>query len=246
MAIRGMAVQATAALLSSDRLTKELARQIQNDLATVPPFANVANCVDQMERLSGLDAVVHMKTYGFDQLDLNGGSDENSPVDYLSIDWNVALKKLNQAYDEAAAAMRLPPGDQRQQALDRFSANMEVDANSVRQPSRLFSALMSRSARSDVAGSVIQALMLPAIEAALAAEERTNSMSLLMPVAAALAEYRAEHGEYPQKLEELVPGILKTSAGRSLSRQTARLQTLRGRLSPLFDRHERPGRHRQQ
>ena len=209
MAIRGMAVQATAALLSSDGLTQELARQIQNDLATVPPFANVANCVDQMERLSGLDAVVHMKMYGFDQLDLNGGSDENSPVDYLSIDWNVALKKLNQAYDEAAAAMRLPPGDQRQQALDRFSANMEVDANSVRQPSRLFSAPMSRSARSDVAGSVIQALMLPAIEAALAAEDRTNSMSLLMPVAAALAEYCAEHGEYPEKLEELVPGILK-------------------------------------
>jgi hypothetical protein len=209
MAIRGMAIQATAALLSSDQLTKELAEQIQNDVATVPPFANVANCVDQMERMSGLDAVVHMKMYGSGQLQFGGGgSDETSPVDYLSIDWNVALKKLNQAYDEAAAAMRLPPGDQRQQALNQFSANLEADAGSVRQPSRLISALLSRSARSDVAGSIIQAMMLPAIEAALAAEERTNSMSLLTPVAAALAAYRAEHGDYPEKLEELVPGIL--------------------------------------
>ena len=88
--------------------------------------------------------------------------------------------------------------------------------------------------------------MLPAIEAALAAEERTNSMSILMPVAAALAEYRAEHGEYPQKLEELVPGILQALPVDLFQAQTARLQTPRERLSPLFDWHERPGRRRQQ
>lgn len=210
IAIRSIAFRATDALLSSEQLPKELAQQIQKDLDAIPPLANVATCVDQMERLCGLDAIIHLKMHGLSQLSAltDGGNTERSPVDFLSVDWNVALRKLNQAYDEATAAMKLPPGDERQQALARFESNMVTDQSSVKQPSRLFAAIISRSARSDVAGSIIQGLMLPALTAAVAAEERTNSMLSLAKVEAALTVYRAEHGAYPEKLDELVPGTL--------------------------------------
>lgn len=209
IAIRGIAFRATDALLSSDTLPKELAQQIQKDLDAIQPLANVASCVDQMERLCGLDAIIHLKMHGLSQLNaINNGNAERSPIDFLSVDWNVALRKLNQAYDEAAAAMKLPPGDKRQQALAQFESNLVADQSSVKQPSRIFAAIISRSARSDVAGSIIQGLMLPALSAAGAAEERTNSMLSLTQVAAALAVFRADHGAYPEKLDELVPGTL--------------------------------------
>ncbi len=209
MAIRGMACNATAALLSSDQLTKELATQIQHDLAAVPPFANIANCIDQMERLSTLDAIVHMKLYGFSQLgEFGTGVQASSPVDYVSVDWNVAMKKLNHAYDEVAAAMRLPPGDEREQALAIFETELADEPRQIKQPGRLVSALFSRNARSDVVGSIISALMLPAISAVSGAEDRTNSILILTKVEAALAVYRAEHGEYPKTLDDLLPGVL--------------------------------------
>ena len=210
IAIRSIAFRATGALLSSDKLPKELAQQIQKDLEAIQPLANVASCVDQNERLCGLNAIVHLKMHGLSQLNAltDGGNSERSPIDFLSVDWNVALRKLNQAYDEAAAAMKLPPGDERQQALGQFESNLSADQRSVKQPGRLLPAIVSRGARSDLAGSIIQALMLPALNAAISAEERANSMLSLAQVAAALAVYRAEHGAYPEKLDELVPGTL--------------------------------------
>jgi hypothetical protein len=51
-------------------------------------------------------------------------------------------------------------------------------------------------------------LFLPAISAATDAEDRANAAMQLTQLAAALAEFRAVHGDYPKKLDELVPGVL--------------------------------------
>jgi hypothetical protein len=51
-------------------------------------------------------------------------------------------------------------------------------------------------------------LFLPAVNAATAAEDRANAMLDLVRLAAALAVYRAEHGAYPDKLDDLVPSVL--------------------------------------
>jgi type II secretory pathway pseudopilin PulG len=214
IAIRGMACEAAAVLLGSDELTAELARQIQSDLATVQPFANVANSVDQGERLTVLDAVLHTSEYGFGAI--NGGQavgKDRSPVDYASIDWNIVLRKLNGAYDQASTVLRMPHGDERRQALDRYYAQLDADSNVAHQPSRLIGAAFSRRARSDVIASIFAALMLPALDAASNAEDRINSILALTQLAAALAVHRAEHGSYPETLAELVPNIVGALPG---------------------------------
>jgi hypothetical protein len=209
MALRGIACQATAVLLSSDQLTNELARQIQQDLATVTTFSNLANCVDQMERICTLDSVVYASIYGFNSLDLGAVPNASLGVlDHSSVDWNIILKKLNGEYDEAAAAMRLTSGVERRQAFHEFNAKFEKEADRKKQISLLITAAFSRSTRSDLIGSVFAALMMPALDAASNAEDRTNSVLALTQLAAAIAVYRTSHDAYPEKIEALVPAVI--------------------------------------
>jgi type II secretory pathway pseudopilin PulG len=209
MALRGIACQATAVLLSSDRLTNEIARQIQQDLATVTPFSNLANCVDQMERISTLDSVVYASIYGFDAL--GEGAVPNASraaIEHSSVDWNIILRKLNGEYDEAAAAMRLPSGAERRRAFNKFNAKLEKEAGRNKQIGLLITAVFSRSTRSDLIGSIFAALMMPALDAASNAEDRTNSVLALTQLAAAIAVYRTSHDAYPEKIEALVPAVI--------------------------------------
>ena len=52
------------------------------------------------------------------------------------------------------------------------------------------------------------ALLLPAINAAHAAQDRGNINLAVVQLSAALAVYRAENGSYPEKLDALVPAVL--------------------------------------
>ena len=56
--------------------------------------------------------------------------------------------------------------------------------------------------------NVLLNLLLPALRVANEADDRSVALLDLTRVAAALAVYRAENGEYPQELAALVPNIL--------------------------------------
>jgi hypothetical protein len=208
MSFREMACQATAALLDSEQLTNELAREIQRDLATVTPLANVANCVDHMERISTLDAIVYASIHGLGAITDAGATSDDSPIDYASVDWNVVLRKLNRAYDQAVAVMKMPHGPARDKALDEFNAMLDNEAKRNKKPSVRIAAIVSRNTRSDLIGSIFAALMLPALDQASTYEDRTNSMLSLTRLAAALAVYRTEYGAYPETLNDLTPAVL--------------------------------------
>jgi hypothetical protein len=209
MALRGIACQSTTVLLSSDHLTKELARQIQRDLASVAPLANVATCVDQFERISILDSVVYASIYGVDSIDENGKANAGrAAIEHASVDWNIVLRKLNGEFDYAAAAMRLPSGSGRRKAFEKFNAKLETEAGKTKQIGLRISAIFSRDTRSDLVGSIFAALMMPSLDTASNAEDRTNSVLAMTQLCAALAVYRTSHDAYPNKIDALVPAVL--------------------------------------
>jgi hypothetical protein len=211
MAIRGMAVHTTSVLLSSDQVTKEVAQRIQQDLAAIAPLTGTANTVDQGERIFGLNSTIHVRAHGLGAISqLSGAEGEPSKLSLISLDWNVVLRDLNRAYDQAAAAMRVTDYEERKTAFVLLEAELNGLRGNVRKPGRLFQAAFSRHARSEIVGNLFTALLLPALTAANAAEDRTNSQLSLAQISAALAIYRAEHGAYPKKLDDLVPGILPT------------------------------------
>ncbi|HEX3602083.1 MAG TPA: hypothetical protein VHU84_18155, partial [Lacipirellulaceae bacterium] len=206
--ISNTACRETIALLSSEQLTKDLAQQIQHDLASLAPFANVADRTDQFERLLELDAVVNNDFELFAALQPDG-KPPHLRANRGSIDRNLILEQLNTKYDAAVAAMRLPTFEARKAAFDQLLAQSPpVPTDDNIETSQMVAAFLSRNARSEMLGSFVTSSVLPSASVTSAAEDRTNTYLTLTKLAAALAVFQTEHGNYPEKLEERAPAVL--------------------------------------
>jgi len=206
IAIRGMGDRAAMNLLNSPNMTKELARQIRSDLAALPAVSTTADSMNNIERLISLDEVVHIKTNGLNQV--TTGDNSTSPVEIASIDWNIVLEKVNATFDDMVAAMQQSEAEKRAAALKDFELELNAEQDQAHRPGTWAAALFSRTARSDLTGKIVVGMLLPAMQAANQAEERTRATFAMTQLAAALAEYRAVHGKYPAKLDDITPDIL--------------------------------------
>lgn len=210
MAIDGIAREGTLALLDRGSLSADQARQVQRDLASIQTFNNMADCLNSLERLSYLDACIQLALRKNVSLrGYAGVGEQMSYVNLVSVDWNVVLRKGNEFYDRLVAAARLPDHPARKQAFQQFESDLNRLMSDVREPGTLFGGIVNPARRNEIVASIMLGMFLPAVSAATAAEDRANSFLELERLAAALAVHRAEHGAYPEKLEELVPGVLE-------------------------------------
>jgi type II secretory pathway pseudopilin PulG len=210
IAISGIACDGTLTLLHHGELTVEQARQVMHDLATLENFSAVADSLDQMERTMYLDIITRFSRGYREKTQSGFGIDDQlSYLTYVAVDWNIVLRKGNQYYDRCVAAARLPTRAAREQAFSQFEGDVMRLQRDFSTPAALFSAAISPSARGDAVASIMLSLFLPALNSAMNAQDRGNTTLELTRLAAALAAYRAEHGEYPQQLDDLVPGVLE-------------------------------------
>jgi hypothetical protein len=209
-AVRGIACNCTLALLGDERLTLDLARQVQIDLDNVGSDASYKQALSELERLSAIDSVIHMSLYGVDAISQESSHPLNrSPIASSSnLDWNIVTSDLNRWYDQLADVCAQPTCAARREAWAKFESDLDDNGRSEVRPSRAIVALVSRSRRSTMIGSIMANLMLPALGAAISAEERDNNTFDLVRIAVALTVYRTEFGNYPDSLHELVPSIL--------------------------------------
>jgi hypothetical protein len=209
MAIAGIADSGTRALLDQGKLTPAQARQVQSDLQSLPQFAFMADSLDSMERLCFLDVITHFQgTKNTEMFDWMGVDESLSYIDVFSVDWNVVLRQGNEFYDRYATAARLPDRAARAQTLQRIDDDLRQLQADIQEPATLVAGAISPGRRSEIVAGILVNLFLPAVRAAMEAEDRANSQLELLRLAAALAVYRAEHRTYPEKLDDLVPGIL--------------------------------------
>jgi hypothetical protein len=214
-AISSNACNGTLALLDHGSLTVEQARRIHGDLAALPKFSAVARTLDQSERLAAIDAFLRLGSGGGDKMftAISGVQDNdfgNSVFNVISVDWNFVLRETNRWYDRLAAAAKLPDSAARATALQQIEADMQQLFVEFRAPTSWLAGAVNRQQRSKLVSSMMLGLFLPAINGATAAEDRANAMLELTRLAAALAVYRAEHGAYPDKLDDLVPSVIET------------------------------------
>ena len=129
----------------------------------------------------------------------------------VPIDWNAALTKVNQCYDRLVEAAKLPTRSAQKRALKEFQADLTAEARRAYDPSRVCAALFSEKIRGELIGSIIVSFMQPWDEAksAIEMQDRANTDLELTRLAAALAVFRAEHGQYPAKLTDLVPRLIR-------------------------------------
>jgi hypothetical protein len=82
-------------------------------------------------------------------------------------------------------------------------------ASKINTPGDFVTKAFSRHERSELFANLILSGLLSSLKRGFAVEDSANARLELTRVAAALALYRAEHDRYPEKLDDVVPDIMK-------------------------------------
>jgi len=213
IALHHTAVDASATLLHKGKFTPEQIRQIAADLAKLSPLPKMSEKFDVGERYFFLDFVTMMARKGPGQVEQLGlGTDISKAIDSLvsatALDWNLIARCGNHWYDRIVEAAQRQPHAERTKAL----AKLEEDLQKLRKQSQevgswakklLFAGGNLRQVASEQLSNTLVSLIAPAVQAAIAAEERAQANTDLLQVATALALHRTEHGQYPQTLDQI-------------------------------------------
>ena len=211
MAINNMGCASTVAMLHEVKPSAKEARRMLDDLSSLPEFTGVADSIDHMERIMFLDFVIAVSRGETDSESLRMmESDQRAKYFHrVRIDWNVVLKKGNEFFDRVVAAVRVSDRAARQQAYTTINddiAQLERDGSAR----SMLAAATNSAIRNEMVAGRLLSVNLGFVYYTMNAEDVANTNLTLARYAAALALFRAEHGAYPDKLDELVPGIFTT------------------------------------
>jgi hypothetical protein len=220
VAIDGIASDGDISLLASDGISPTAARNIQLDLQQLTPPSDIARAFDDGERVFYLDAISNYRQKGIGafytdnfNFDLDAGRPRSSTwtaelLNFVSADWNNALTEGNRWHDRVVTAGRLKSYAERQQQFDQLSAELQILEAELQSPRGWIIAAISSAKRSEMLATAAIATFSPAWVAMTDADDRATTTLALTQLAAALTVYRAEHGQYPDRLEQLVPNVI--------------------------------------
>lgn len=210
IAIDGVASQGTVITLHHAKYSKQQLTEIMRELLQLEPTSNCSYALNNGERLSYLDAALALSQRDPAALDYLGDFVEDvvGNMSLARIDWNVVLRDGNHWFDRMVRIAKIQDRAKRSVEFDLFYSDLSQLTSSINTPSTLFGTLLSHQSRSRTVSMALLGTFLPALEAAFRAEDRANTQLELTRLAAALAVYRAEEGEYPEALEQLVPAVI--------------------------------------
>ncbi|MEO1235642.1 MAG: hypothetical protein AAFX76_02515 [Planctomycetota bacterium] len=206
-------------LLASPDLTPAMARRMAQDLAALPPVRPLTETYEFHERFGSLDAMVFAisKPDALRDLGLGDIAAINRVAPLRGLDLNVILRRVNRHYDELERVSRLEDPLEKIAAIERWDESIEAVRQHTQQvmfrPEVMAVVThgprpLSRWAVSHFVGDLLTGILLPALGAANRTEDQARQVTAIAPVAIAVAGYRAEHGNYPEALDDLVPDWL--------------------------------------
>jgi hypothetical protein len=227
-AIESIAIQGDLEVAHHSGLRADRARQMRTELEHLPRLSPMVDKIDVCERYMYLDAVAHVARAGtfaamqnMVKLIASLSSDKSDdaskvkrPQSDLSlgkVDWDIVLKAGNDWYDRFAECGRIADVRQRRKAL----LDLDGDVKSLGQEARKsasytfmamwMTGLLSKESLGGFMAKLFPSLLLPATKPSFGAEDRLRLMAKMDGTALALAAYRADHGHYPERLDELMP-----------------------------------------
>lgn len=216
IAIDRLAISGDVALAHSGDLSADEARAYAAQLAKLPRVTDMVAKIDVGERYMFLDSVSTLAVEGPGALTELTGSDETTSETLTNllgkklIDWNEPLRIGNQWYDRMVAAGRITPYQKKIEAMDAFDEDLDKLVEQARDPLSLarrffFSGKSPGQVAGAQMGNILISLLLPAVRAAVVAEDQQVEQFQLAQLALLLAAYHAEHDAYPAALDDLAP-----------------------------------------
>jgi len=219
IAIDAIALQAANQIADSPSLTKEQTVTILKELQQLKPVTNFADKVDVAERYMFLDSVMLLLRRGPDAGETTGlfgtGTTDSTfakvlgRLMMLSIDVDEPLRVGNKWYDRIVAALQIENLAERKVAMERYEDDLKQlaqDRSGVAMTLTLLSGTAKE--RGQLLGDTLISLLLPAISAVDAANNRNLMQRELAEVAYALRLYRFDNSQWPASLDALAPKYL--------------------------------------
>jgi hypothetical protein len=201
MNIQEVACKATPVLVEHAELDSRHLAQMLAQLDELPIVSPMVDKMDYFERLMVIEGVCRIAR-GLDDrvLDQLGGL-RRRPVD-----WNFALELVNAEWDRQVAAWNLSARAEQNAELDRLQHDLGRRAAEARSVRGMMTMLVgSKRAMAAQIVDVYLAMVTPPTAAACDCRHRIEMRLALTRLAIALAAYRADRGQYPGQLAELVP-----------------------------------------
>lgn len=207
-AFRGMACDKLRTMLNSGQCDADLLAKIARDLDGIAPLHESLMTADLSDRLRTLDAAVNLSVGHYDsELILGEKNDAIEALGRLPFDRNAMLRKINQQYDKLVAVLKIEDLELRSAAFDKFDDDLQAEIISIKQGGNVAAAIFNQTARGEMIGKVLIALLFPALRQASFAEQRVNLDIQMVRVAVALELFKLQVGDYPDSLDALADQI---------------------------------------
>ncbi len=217
LACEAMADEAVVrALLGSDGFPPALLAEIRRELESLRRSGSFAEFI-LMERIGFIDLLIGIvcrePLSRAARARALGSVADATTLDRMllrtSIDWNVVLRRANEAYDRFESAWRRTTFEERRALLEQEESDLVARLKSPLDVGRIPLLLLSRGARSDYLGSRLSDRFMPAFSGGLNVITRGQTRSKLTHTAVALAAWRLDQegggSSYPERLDALVP-----------------------------------------
>jgi hypothetical protein len=224
IAIDGMGLSAIRQLAVSPGVPADELRKLLQDLDRIGPASRLGATMDRGERYFGLREVIacsatpdlHERLSVSLELSNLMGTDSPSTLNlrvlnHLSIDWNVVLRRLNSTYDQVVTAAKIVDSRDRRTALLAIDAEVAAADARAQETASSLRRMWTSATRGELAADVFMSISLMQFGSIFAIEDRNRIDRALTRTAIALAIHGAEHGEYPESLDDLVPGVLSNA-----------------------------------
>lgn len=198
--------EAIVSAAAGGKLNAEQLHELLKKLTDMRPINGMASSIRHGERLLGLDFISQCAREGSRALIGPG----NRPSLHKSIllsaaDYNHCLEMMNADFEQVAKITELPENEIQQAANDFDSAMEARDRKHSNVMTSAMAFLAGRSAKGKYVGDQFSLMMMPAPQAFAESILRRSTIRTMTKLAIQLELYKLKNGNYPDRLDELVP-----------------------------------------
>ncbi len=220
LSVDAIAMEAGYSLIADARVTQKALLQYQAEIKALQPFRSIAEVVDQGERLQCLDIMFHVVRDGvlpLERLASFGTADEPgvqarivNALLFQNLPWDQALKETNAWFDRIVTAMKVEDSQLRWQGIKALDTEMKQQRKSYEDlHSKIQEVGFTPADRARFLADIARHLLTPAVLNVSKAYDKQEQQLRHLHLTLALALYRQKHGQYPDKLADLVSNELK-------------------------------------
>ena len=193
-------------LIRHGNLNEEQLQRFQSTLAGLPEGKDLAARIDRGERLITLADLqdMNLKNLSISDWVSRGDAVPSSWPTGIWMDWNAAMAEVNRLFDQGVEALREETTDKRR--IERVAElDEEQDAWIDQVWMKHLLSLTGAQTRGRLLARNLAMLYAPWDDGLLALEVTHKVQMDLVQLGIALEQFRLAKGQYPERLEELVP-----------------------------------------